>query len=66
MNKIFTGGFDLSRVRPGGLILMAAGVLLAVLAGKLAARSAKKEGLTLLLKLVGFAICAGGALVAIL
>lgn len=62
MNRIFSGGVDLSRVNPWGIALMAIGVLTVILAGKIAQRIGSAN----LNKVIGLCICAGGALLAIL
>ena len=63
LEKIFSGSAgDLSRWNPAGLIVMALGVALSALAGKL---SRGREGRRIALKLIGVLIVAAGALVTI-
>ena len=62
MNRIFSGGVDFARVNPWGIALMAIGVVIVILAERIA----KKIGNKNLNKIIGMLICAGGAMLAIL
>ena len=63
LEKIFSGDAgDLSRWNPAGLIVMALGVALAALAGRLAKG---REGRVMALKLIAVLIVAAGALVTV-
>lgn len=68
LKNVFSGAADASRVNPAGLVLMAVGVALAALAGRIARRFCEKspDAARNLIKLIGMLICAGGALLAIL
>ncbi len=61
ISKVFSGAVDWTRVNPVGLVLMAAGIVLALL------RNPRlSSGQVLALRLSGLLVCAGGALLAIL
>ena len=53
---------SMQRVNPLGILLMALGVLIVALAGRKIARQSTKN----IVKLIGLALAAGGALLAIL
>ena len=63
MGKIFSGMPDVSRVRPAGLIVMAAALALSLFSGVLASRTGISKNA---IKVISLIICAGGALLAIL
>ena len=68
LKQVFSGAADASRVNPLGIVLMLAAVAVVCLAEKIARRLRPEagEGAKNAVKLIGLAICAGGALLAIL
>lgn len=61
LDSVFSGGVDFSRINPLGLVLMVIGIIIALLRVK-----KLSAGQSVILKLSGLLICAGGALLAII
>ena len=59
--RVFSGAADFTRVNPWGLVLMAIGIVLALL--RIQSLSARQA---FIFKIAGLLVCAGGALLAII